>query len=127
MRQDIKKGLVQFYIAQLIIIGIAALIAYLVGDVNALISALLGGMVCFLPGMLFAILFFRYGGAQHSRKIISAFYLGEALKLILSGVLFVVVFTLYKVAAGAFFITFIAVQMMYWFAPWLIVKEKRRT
>jgi len=123
MRQDIKRGVANFYIAQLLIIVIAGVLAFFLGDLNALISAILGGLVCFMPGLLFAILFFRYKGAQQSSKIMSSFYLGEVIKLFLTGVLFVVVFINYKVNPSAFFITFIAVQMLYWLAPWLIVKK----
>jgi ATP synthase protein I len=123
MRQDIKHGVVHFYIAQLIIILIAGLLAFCLGNLHALISAILGGLVCFVPGLLFAIYFFRYKGAQQTSKIVSAFYLGEVFKLILTGVLFVVVFINYKINPSAFFITFIAVQMLYWLAPWLIVKK----
>lgn len=123
MRQDIKHGVVNFYIIQLIIILMAGILAFILGDLNALISAVLGGFVCLVPGLLFAIHFFRYKGAQQSSKIMSAFYLGEVIKLILTGVLFVVVFITYKVNPTAFFITFIAVQMLYWLAPWLIVKK----
>ncbi len=123
MRQDIKHGVVHFYIAQLIVILVCSLLAYYLGDLHALISAVLGGLVCLVPGLLFAIHFFRYKGAQQISKIMSAFYLGEVVKLILTGVLFVVVFINYKVNPSAFFITFIAVQMLYWLAPWLIIKK----
>lgn len=123
MRNDIKQGVVHFYGVQLIVITICAIAFYFVIDLKALISSVLGGLVCLLPSLLFAINFFKYKGAQHTRKILSAFYLGEAIKLLLTGLLFALVFINYKVNAAAFFTTFISVQAMYWFAPCLIVKN----
>ena len=123
MRTDIKQGVVHFYSVQLIVIALCAIAFYCAMNLNALISSVLGGLVCFLPSSLFAISFFKYKGAQHTRKILSAFYLGEALKLILTGFLFALVFINYKVNAAAFFTTFISVQAIYWIAPWLIVKN----
>ena len=124
MRKDIKRGVVRFYLAQLLLILILAVVFYTGFDQRALISSVLGGFVCLMPSMLFAITFFRHKGAQNIKRIMGAFYLGEAVKLILTGALFALVFINYKVNASAFFITFIAVQALYWCAPWLIVKNK---
>ena len=123
MRNDIKKGLAKFYGLQLLIIGLASMGFYAKASLNGLISSLLGGFVCLVPSLIFALKFFKHQGAQKAKKIINAFYLGEVTKLVVTGILFAIVFLVYQVNALAFFVTFISVQAVYWLAPWLIVKE----
>lgn len=94
-------------------------------NVNAAISALLGGLVCILPNVLFAIKLFKYQGARAARQIVNNFYKGEALKIFLSIFLFTAVFVYYRVSPLAFFGTYIVIQMTHWFAPWIINKQNR--
>lgn len=124
MRRDIKLGIKRFYLVQLIVIAICSVIFYCALNAKAFISSVLGGFVCLLPGLLFALNLFRYRGAQQARKILSAFYLGEAMKLIITGILFAIIFMTYKVNAAAFFSTYILVQAVYWFAPCLVRSQK---
>ena len=123
MRTDIKRSVAHFYRIQLILIVITAAAFYGVTGLRGCVSSILGGLVCLLPSLLFAINFFKYKGAQQTKQILSAFYLGEAMKLVLTGILFAAVFITYKVNAAAFFTTFISVQAVHWFAPCLIVKN----
>ncbi len=85
-------------------------------------SALLGGAVCIIPNGIFAFLALRHAGARAARDIARAFYLGEALKLILTGVLFAIVLVVVPVSAPAVLISFIVCLQAQWFAPLVFTK-----
>ena len=87
-------------------------------------SALLGGAICIIPNGIFAWLALRHAGARAARQIARAFYLGEALKLILTGVLFAAVLVLLPVVAPAVLVSFIVCLQAQWFAPLLFTGNK---
>lgn len=87
---------------------------------------MLGGLVAILPSALFAKKLFRYQGARAASQIVKSFYFGEALKLLSTAILFTLVFIVYKVAALAFFLTYILVLMTYWFAPLIFANKQNR-
>ncbi|MFP8966913.1 ATP synthase subunit I [Pokkaliibacter sp. CJK22405] len=90
----------------------------LVFDPITALSISLGGIVCFLPNVYFAWRLFAVRGARSSRDIAKAFYKGEAGKLVLTVVLFALVFSQIKpLNVVALFIGFVAVQMMNWVVP----------
>jgi ATP synthase protein I len=75
-------------------------------------SSLLGGCVSALPNIFFARKLFADQRAMMSKQIVMRFYQGEAMKIILSGLLFVVVFLFMHVTTWVFFVTYIVTQMM---------------
>lgn len=102
-----------------------ALIALAIKGTTASFSALLGGLVCILPNLYFVRLLFRYKGARAAKQIVNSFYKGEALKLVFTIALFVLVFKWFKISPLMFFAAFIAAQMVFWFIP-LISNIKRK-
>ncbi|WP_206006358.1 ATP synthase subunit I, partial [Pseudoalteromonas sp. c7(2019)] len=54
-------------------------------------SALFGGLTFLLPNVVFVLMAFAHAGARQSKKVLRGFYAGEAIKLFLT-VLFFVVF-----------------------------------
>nr|WP_178111167.1 F0F1 ATP synthase subunit I [Pseudomonas sp. 8Z] len=89
-------------------------------------SALLGGMIAWLPNLYFAHKAFRYSGARAAREIVRSFYAGEAGKLILTFVLFALTFAGVKpLAAPVLFGVYLLTLMVSWFAPLLITKFSR--
>ncbi len=69
---------------------------------------------------------FKFQGARAAQQIVNSFYAGEALKIILSVLLFAAVFILCRITPLAFFGSYIAVQMTYWVAPWVIKYKQNR-
>ncbi len=120
-RQTIQR----FFVIQSGLATLIAVISGLAGGMNAALSSALGGLVSIIPGMIFALMLFRYQGARAAKHIVSNFYKGEALKIVLSMILFAVVFTIFDVRASAFFISFILVQLTYWFAPWIFLSNRQ--
>ena len=82
------------------------------------LSALLGGLICWLPNCWFAYRAFRHRGARAARRIVRSFYAGEAGKMMLTVLLFAVVFIELKwVNALALFAGFAGVQLVNWVVP----------
>ncbi len=114
-----QQGVLRLLLGQLGVTVLIAVIARLIGDDRAAVSALVGGIVCILPNAYFAAKLFKHNGARAARQIVNGFYKGEALKLILSVALFALVFKYLNVNPLVFFVTYIAAQMVFWFAPLL--------
>ena len=78
-------------------------------------SAALGGIACLVPSLAFAYRAFRFSGARSARKILSSFYSGEALKLVLTALIFALIFINVKTLnVAALFGGFILVQSVIW-------------
>jgi ATP synthase protein I len=56
------------------------------------ISALYGGVICLVTGMVFAFLAFRYAGASQNQLVVRSFNKGSKLKFLFTIVMFVVVY-----------------------------------
>lgn len=113
----------RLFLWQIMVTGLVSAVAWLLSDVQAAYSALLGGLVCVIPGQVFAYCLLKYSGAQATKHIVRGLYGGEAAKIGLSILLFALVFWTIKISALAFFITFILVQLVNWFAPLLLRDE----
>lgn len=116
------QGVKRLLLVQLTLSVLIAVTVFAVLGLHQAISCFTGGMVAFLPSVLFARKFFRQHGARAAKQIVKNFYVGEFLKILSSIVLFSLVFLLYKVAPLAFFLSYIAVVMTHWFAPLIIDK-----
>lgn len=121
-----KRGIVRLWIVQISVVVVITAFCATFFSYNAAISAGLGGLVCIIPNVYFAVKLFQYEGARSAQKIVKAFYKGEAVKIILSIILFTLVFVFCKVTPLAFFTTYIAVQMTHWFTPLIIVNKQHR-
>ncbi|XKE45529.1 F0F1 ATP synthase subunit I [Halomonas organivorans] len=85
------------------------------------LSALLGGLVAFLPNAYFAWRVFRYQGARYSRKIVNSFYRAEAGKFGLTAALFTLVFITVPPSNPAFFFgAYVVTLFVHWLGPWLL-------
>ncbi len=71
---------------------LAALSAFMLLDGVTGYSVFLGGMVSALPNAYFAIKAFRYSGARQMPLVIKSFYAGESGKMIITAVLFALIF-----------------------------------
>lgn len=80
------------FVTQFIVCVIAALFGLVFLDIVAAYSILLGGLVSIVPNSYFARKAFRYRGARNTPLIVKSFYAGETGKLIMTGVMFAIVF-----------------------------------
>lgn len=119
------QGAVRLFRMQLVIILVISIIVLFVFNAQSAISIVLGGLVSIIPNIYFARMLFKHHGAQAARKIVSGFYKGEAIKMLLTMCLFALVFKNLKVVPLAFFAGFIVAQLLIWFAP-LFFDNKRK-
>jgi ATP synthase protein I len=94
---------------------IAALAALGLAGREAAWSALLGGGIATAGSVAMVALVFA-GAAADARRIVAAFYTGEAVKLAVVVVLFVVVLRLVRVVPLAMLAGFAATYLVYWIA-----------
>lgn len=66
---------------------IALVLVLVIGRVAAY-SAILGGIACLLPNLLFARFAFRYSAAESVGLAMRWFYIGEAVKIVVTALIF---------------------------------------
>lgn len=93
----------------------AALCAWAIAGTHAAWSALVGGGIATAGSLAMAALVFG-GAANRPERVLGTFYLGEALKVVLVMVLFVVVLKSVPVVPLAMFAAFAATFLVYWIA-----------
>tara|TARA_R100001143_G_C3357723_1_gene133556 strand:+ start:709 stop:1119 length:411 start_codon:yes stop_codon:yes gene_type:complete len=79
-------------VTQFLVTVIAALSTFALMDTVTAYSVLLGGMISTIPNAYFALKVFRYRGARQMPLIVKSIYAGETGKLIITAVLFALVF-----------------------------------
>ncbi len=90
----------------------------------AAVSAAAGGIACLVPNAYFASRAFRYSGARSAMLILNSFYSGQAMKLLLTALIFTLIFNYLKpLNAGALFGGFVLVQSVIWITPWLVGRQ----
>ena len=97
------------------VVAISSLTLVLMGTAEAE-SVLVGGLAGFLPNLFFAAKFGRSNPKRTAQEVVRAFYVGEALKLLLTGSLFVLIFQIPGISFMPLFIGFVSVIMVFWFA-----------
>ncbi|BDM66196.1 ATP synthase subunit I [Shewanella sp. NFH-SH190041] len=80
-------------------------------------SAFAGAVIAVLPNFVFATLAFSHSGASSAGKVLKAFYWGEAVKLLLTIVLFSLVFIYMEVAFMPLFVCYSLALIVHWAAP----------
>lgn len=125
-KQLSKCGIVRLWLVQSGVTLVFAALCALVYGTNAASSALLGGIVYIIPNAYFASKLFKHQGARSAKQIVNSFYKGEALKIVISILLFTAVFLLFKITPLAFFASYIMTLMTHWFAPLIIVNKQNR-
>mgnify|MGYP003397492279 FL=1 len=105
-------------ILQACMIPVSALIAWVLKDSTAALSAALGALVCWLASCYFSWQSFRAAGARASKQVLSNMYRGLLGKFAIVIVGFTLILINVKpLSAGALFWGFILVQTMTWVAP----------
>jgi len=95
---------------------IAALVCWAIADSRAALSAALGGGISSAASLVMALLSFGKGAATDPMRAVRAFFVGEAAKVTVVIVLFVVVLKTMKVVAPAMLGTYVATFFVFWVA-----------
>ena len=111
---------------QALMIPVSALIAWVLKDATAALSAALGALVCWIASSYFSWQSFRAVGARASKQVLSNMYRGMMGKFAIVIVGFILILSNVKpLSAVALCCGFILVQCMTWFAPFLAKKKKK--
>ena len=106
---------------------VAALLAWVIKDTTAALSAALGALVCWLAHCYFAWQSFRTAGARASRQVMLNMYRGMLGKFAIVIVGFILILSNVKpLSAVALFCGFILVQAMSWVAPFWVSRLQQR-
>lgn len=111
-KQTIKK----IISIQLLVLLLAAVFAFILGDFRSAYSALIGGGVSIVVTLYFARKIFSAGLGSSAAKVAKAFYVGELGKLLLTVVLLSAALTLLPVSALPLLLAYIATLLAYWLA-----------
>lgn len=87
-------------------------------------SALLGGLIFIGPQHYFACWAFRFSGARAAKRVVYAFYWGEAGKFLLTVMLFAMVFVVFsRIHVVALLSTYLAMVGLHWMLTHRIVEK----
>ncbi len=112
---------------QACMIPVAALLAWLIKDTTAALSAALGALVCWLAHCYFAWQSFRTAGARASKQVMLNMYRGMLGKFAIVIVGFILILSNVKpLLPVALFSGFILVQAMSWVAPFWASRLQKR-
>jgi ATP synthase protein I len=103
-------------LGQVAVTLIVALLSWAIGDARAGLSAALGGGISSVASLAMAVLTFGGSAATDPQRAIRAFYLGEAAKIVVVVVLFVVVLRTIRVAPLAMLSAYVATFFVFWVA-----------
>jgi len=103
-------------------LAVLGALGFLLVDFKAGYSALIGGIICVVPNMVFVIYAHRYGGARAAKSIASSFYKGEALKIMLTAILFAGTFILIPISIGPLMTIYVICLSAFWVSPFLGTK-----
>ncbi|MCG8324841.1 MAG: ATP synthase subunit I [Thiotrichales bacterium] len=101
--------------AQLAVAVVIALVLWVLLDPRSAWSALLGGGIWCLASWFMARIMFAREDAS-PKQMLLAFYIGEAVKIVMTVVCFVIAFVLLDLNALAFILTYIAMLLVHWLA-----------
>ena len=112
---------------QAIMIPVSALIAWVLKDSTAALSAALGALICWLASCYFSWQSFRAAGARASQQVLSNMYRGLMGKFAIVIVGFILILCNVKpLSPVALFCGFILVQAMSWIAPFWVARQQKR-
>lgn len=110
-------------LTQAAVAGVVSVLFFGIWGVQFGISALAGVLVAVLPNFVFATLAFASMGASQSREVLQFFYFGEAIKLLLTIVLFCLVFVTITVEFMPLFTTYCIALAIHGAASFLFNKK----
>ena len=112
-----KAEVRQVFLTQWFVSAAVVFFMLIVVGQAAAMSALYGSTVSLLPAAFFGYMVFRYQGVKQLRQIIYSFYLGEALKLLLSAGIFAIYLCFFSPIWSVFIVSFLLVHASFCFAP----------
>ena len=95
-------------------VAVLALVTLIFFDTLHALSVLAGGLAYCIPNLLFVWRVFRYSSARQMNQFMAAFFLGEMIKLFLSGILFLLVVKYWPVSLLSVLVGFAGAIVLFW-------------
>ncbi|ASU23495.1 MULTISPECIES: F0F1 ATP synthase subunit I [Vibrio] len=102
-----------------------AIVVSIIINVHWGYSALIGGGIFVIANTVFSLLAFRYSGARAIKLVTVSFYAGEVLKILITIVLFSLVYMYMQVELVPLKLTYLLVLGINIFAPVLFINNKK--
>ncbi len=117
-----SKSALRVVIAQLIVTLALAALAFTV-SVAAATAVFVGGLISVIANGYFALKMFSHSGASAAKVIVQDFYMGEAGKIAITALGFILVLKWFPGLPVAFVMGgFVGALAVHWSAPWLMAK-----
>ncbi len=114
LRKLVQSEAYQLVFLQLLgVILLACIALCLRGKVSGL-SVFAGGMAYGLPNLIFVWRVFRFAGAAQMTQFAMAFFFGEVIKLVMSGILFLMIVKYLPVSLLSVLVGFIGAIVSFW-------------
>lgn len=118
-----RKEALKIVYWQLILIIVLAGALFLFQGTQSGVSTLLGGLAYWIPTLLFVWRVFARGGARAAKQFLLLFVAGESIKLILSGILFVLIIKYMPIKLLSVLIGFVGAVIAFWIASMVILAK----
>ncbi len=109
-----RKATTKILLVQLVITCLATSVCLLLPSLKGAYSAAIGGGISIIVTLYFAAQVFSKANGYSANKIARSFYLGEAIKIVLTIILFSVAILWLNVSFLPLFLTYAATLMAYW-------------
>ena len=103
IKKSIHSWALRFFVHYAIILGVLTSLAALLNIKDSL-SFFLGAMSHYIPSLIMGLFAFKNVGATNSKKVVTGFFLGEAVKFILIIVFVLLTMLFFAINAYAFII-----------------------
>lgn len=114
LRELVQNEAYLLVLLQLAGVAVLAIMAGLLSGLNSGFSVLAGGLAYCVPNLVFVWRVFRYVGAQQMSQFMAAFFFGEAIKLVLSAFLFLMIVKYLPVSLLSTLLGFIGAMVAFW-------------
>lgn len=113
---DYKKTAYKIIAAQILLTLAVAGLLLAVGTAKLAYSALAGGLISVVSGFYLAAKLFSFDQGVAPERILRAFFVGEAVKVAITVVMFTVIIVALDTEILIVVLTYIATLLVYWFA-----------
>lgn len=113
---NVKKELYRIISLQLLLILALSLILFFLHGIKSGMSAMLGGLAYWLPALFFVYRVFAKTSTRAAKEFVMRFFAGEAFKLLLSAVIFVLIVKYLPVAVLSVLAGYIGAIVAFWIA-----------
>ncbi len=122
---DTRRAVITLFLAQAVVTVAAAVGWWLARDGAHALAAVGGGVAVLLPSMAFAANVFSVSPDASPKKVLGAFYRGEAVKIGLTVLILVILLQWFRATPLPLLTTYILAILIYW--PALLAGTGRRT